>query len=430
MSLLSIRFLKPASLRAGISSRWPGPYVTTLIPPRNQQHPLTASLVIQIFRIAADLSHITAKCILIFSIHRNRSSEGVSLLTQLFYALVFVTRYTDLFSESYAWNYFFKVFYLLSSFYTIAIMRFVYPRTREREIAWKMSALILAGSLVLSPFVMLIFDPKDWWGFREWLWVFSQVLESVCVLPQLLLLRQTTIPTVITSFYIVFLGSYRALYLVNWILKELDTNMKKPNPISVIFGVIQTAFYVDFAWVYWSRQRVKLRNGGVVDADDLSRGWLLRRIFGSKPFSRDIDGPGAEDEENAPALGGSRGRGLGGSARGGARPKWGSRGISISADEGVLEHERARQGSDAFGDSDDDDEEHGVTTAGTVDPDAKMRDPDELARALDEDDDDEGVGAGSSSSRPEQQQQGQQQQQKKKDSPVPGIRGGDEWDDD
>jgi hypothetical protein len=92
---------------------------------------------------------------------------GVSLLTQLFYALVFVARYTDLFSESYRWNYFFKVFYLLSSFYTIAIMRFIYPRTREREVAWKLSALILAGCLVLSPFVMLIFDDKAYWSFQE-----------------------------------------------------------------------------------------------------------------------------------------------------------------------------------------------------------------------------------------------------------------------
>jgi hypothetical protein len=94
-------------------------------------------------------------------------ATGVSLLTQLFYALVFATRYTDLFRESYAWNYFFKVFYLLSSFYTIAIMRFVYPRTREREVAWKLSALILLCSLVLSPFVMLIFEPSSWWGFQE-----------------------------------------------------------------------------------------------------------------------------------------------------------------------------------------------------------------------------------------------------------------------
>ncbi|KAL2154728.1 hypothetical protein VTH82DRAFT_3404 [Thermothelomyces myriococcoides] len=345
------------------------------------------------FRIAADLSHITAKCILLFSIHRNRSSEGVSLLTQLFYALVFVTRYTDLFEESYAWNYFFKVFYLLSSFYTIAIMRFVYPRTRE----------------------------------REWLWVFSQVLESVCVLPQLLLLRQTTVPTVITSFYIVFLGSYRALYLLNWILKEFDTNMRKPNPISVIFGVVQTALYLDFAWVYWSRQRVKLRNGGVVDADDLSRGWLLRRIFGHKRFARDIDGAAAaddNDEENAfnhHEVHGGRGRGRGSNSN--VRPKWGSRGISISADEGVLEQESARGRALADDDDDDDDEEHGVTAATTLDPDAKMRDPDELARALE--DDDEGAAAGSSAS-----------QQNKGKEPRTGTDGkssgsrNDGWDDD
>ncbi|KAK4240977.1 ER lumen protein retaining receptor-domain-containing protein [Achaetomium macrosporum] len=362
-----------------------------------------------VFRIAADLSHITAKCILVFSIHRNRSAEGVSLLTQLFYALVFVTRYTDLFSESYRWNYFFKVFYLLSSFYTIAIMRFIYPRTREREVAWKLSAVILAGCLILSPFVMIIFEGKSMWSFQEFLWVFSQVLESVCVLPQLLLLRQTTVPTVITSFYIVFLGSYRGLYLLNWIFKELDTNMKKPNPVSVIFGIIQTALYLDFAWVYWSRQRVKLRNGGIVDADDLSRGWLLRRIFGSKQFARDIDGDGTDDEESAPALGGSSNN------RGGVpRPKWGSRGISISADEGVLEQEH----------------EQGVTDASAVDPDAKMRDPDELARALQDEEEEEDLGAlQSSSSSSSSAQQGKKTHTDSKGRPS-GVRNGDEWDDD
>ncbi|KAK3329595.1 ER lumen protein retaining receptor-domain-containing protein [Apodospora peruviana] len=342
-------------------------------------------------RTAADLSHLTAKCILIFSIHKNRSAEGVSLITQVFYALVFLTRYTDLFSETDGWNYFFKIFYLLSSFYTISIMRFIYPRTREREIAWKMSAAIAAGCLALSPFVMLIFRGSEHWSFREWLWVFSQILESVCVLPQLLLLRQTTVPTVITSFYIVFLGSYRALYVVNWFLRELDTNDRKPNPISIVFGLVQTAFYVDFAWVYWTRQRVKLRNGGVVDADDLRRGWLLNRIFGNKHIAthlEDHDDDRIDDEESAPALGreasGGRNGGFGGGRGGPARAKWGSRGISVSADDGVLDHERSL-------------EEHGVTDA-AMDPDAKMHDPDDLARALDEDDEDGTIPPASSTS--------------------------------
>ncbi len=204
--------------------------------------------------------------------------------------------------------------------------------------------------------------------------------------------------------------------------------MKHPNPISIIFGVIQTALYLDFAWVYWSRQRVKLRNGGVVDADDLSRGWLLRRIFGHKRFAQDSNNAGGDDddEEAAPALGGRRGNnfnhhnggGGGGARNGGARPKWGSRGISISADEGVLEHEQER--GRAFDDDDDDDgQEHGVTDA-SVDPDAKLRDPDELARVLDEDEDlDAGQQASSSAAT-----------QKKKSPDVPGVRGGDEWDDD
>ncbi|KAK3383277.1 ER lumen protein retaining receptor-domain-containing protein [Lasiosphaeria ovina] len=357
-----------------------------------------------IFRELADLSHITAKCILIYSIHRNRSAEGVSLIMQVFYTLVFLTRYVDLFQglQTSKWNHFFKVFYILSSFYTLGIMRFVYPRTREREVAWKLSAGILAGCLILSPFAMLIFSNVQ--SFKEWLWVFSQILEAFAVLPQLLLLRQTTVPTVITSLYIVFLGSYRGLYLISWIVRAFDINGRQPEPISVIFGIIQTAFYADFAWVYWTRQRVKLRNGGVVDADDMRRGWLLGRIFGNKHISREIDGDD-DDEERGPA-GGAFNHHSSSTTNNGrnVRPKWGSRGISVSADEGLLEHEQSL----------DDDEEHGVTE-GVVDPDARMRDPDELAMALDEDEDDAPLPQASKHTDPL--------------AAPTGIRNGDEWKD-
>ncbi|GKU03022.1 er lumen protein retaining receptor [Fusarium langsethiae] len=317
-----------------------------------------------LFRVLGDLSHALSKCILIFAIHRNRSAEGVSLITQVLYALVFCTRYLDLFRESVPWNIVFKIFYILSSIYILAIMQWIYPRSREREVSWKIGAVILGGSFILSPIVMLIFESSTHRGFQTWMWVFSQILESVCVLPQLLLLRQTTVPTVIDSFYLVALGSYRALYCLNWFIREFEMNGRGPNIISVIFGVIQTALYVDFAWVYYTRQRVKLRGGGIVDADDMSRSWLLRRIFG-KRFVHDEE----DDEENGP---GGFDDDQGGNRRG-ARPKWGARGISVSADDGVLEQERHNSDQDEFG--------------GPVDPDAKMQDPDELARALDDDDD-------------------------------------------
>lgn len=205
---------------------------------------------------------------------------------------------------------------------------------------------------------------------------FSLILESVCVLPQLLLLRQTTVPTVIDSGYILALGSYRALYIVNWIWRGLDKNDRSPRATSVIFGIIQTALYVDFAWVYYTRQRVKLRNGGVVDADDLRHGWLLNKIFGNKRFA-DTE---SYDEESAPALGGGGGangaRGQDGAPLGSRRSKWGTRGISISADDTLPEHDATSPSQDGFNDDE-------------VDPDAKMKDPDELARALDDEDDDD-----------------------------------------
>jgi hypothetical protein len=197
---------------------------------------------------------------------------------------------------------------------------------------------------------------------------FSLILESVCVLPQLLLLRQTTVPTVIDSFYLLALGSYRAFYILNWIEREFD-DYWKPDPISVTCGIVQTALYLDFAWVYWTRQRVKLRSGGVVDADDLSRGWLISKILGRPSMNVE------EDEEARPALSGG-----GGEEDGDITPtpkrtsNWGKRGISVRADDSILADEARRQ------------RERDTTIEA---PDARMRDPDELAMVLDDDDDDE-----------------------------------------
>jgi len=340
-----------------------------------------------IFRILGDLSHMLSKGILIISIHRNRSAEGVSLITQGLYSLVFCTRYLDLYMERSAWNAVFKVTYIITSFYILGVMKWLFPRSREREISWKLGAIILGGSLALSPFVMMIFERR--WGFLTWMWVFSEILESVCVLPQLLMLRQTTVPTVIDSFYLLTLGSYRALYCLNWFLRELDVSDRKPDAIAVIFGLIQTALYVDFSWVYYTRQRVKLRAGGVVDADDMRRGWFLPRIFGKQVEA-------TEDEESGPALGSE-------SSRGG-RSKWGSRGISVSADDGVLETERGNRA-------------HHEELDGAVDPDSRMHDPDELAKAMDDDDEDEDTPL----------RQGQSSAQA---HAIPGgIRSGHEWDD-
>ncbi|KJX96317.1 er lumen protein retaining receptor [Zymoseptoria brevis] len=288
-----------------------------------------------IFRILGDVSHSASKCILIWSIHSNKSAEGVSLLTQLLYALVFCTRYLDILwvpPTWSLWNFVLKILYIATSLYTIFLMMRVHARTREKEYGWKLAIWSLAGSVISAPLVSLLFNGWKRSTLFEIFWTFSIILESVCVLPQLLLLRQTTVPTVIDSFYLVTLGAYRFFYIPNWIVRYASTG--KFDPISFIFGLIQTALYIDFAWVYWSRQRVKLRNGGVVDSDDLSKSFIVKRFIGRRGNrnSADEDDGGGVADPSVEALS----RQENGTVRptpGRSGRSWGARGISVSADQ-------------------------------------------------------------------------------------------------
>lgn len=76
------------------------------------------------------------------------------------------------------WNVAFKIFYLTSSFYVIFLMMKVFPRTRERERAWKLGLWSVAGSLVLAPIAITVLErewPDDWFmevshKLLEWGW--------------------------------------------------------------------------------------------------------------------------------------------------------------------------------------------------------------------------------------------------------------------
>jgi heme/copper-type cytochrome/quinol oxidase subunit 1 len=96
------------------------------------------------------------------------SDLGISLLTQLLYGAVFIFRYLDLFDpHTYKngtwhgiWNVFFKLFYIISSAYVIFLMMKVYPRTRERERAWKLGLWSVAGSVVLAPISIWLLEKE------------------------------------------------------------------------------------------------------------------------------------------------------------------------------------------------------------------------------------------------------------------------------
>lgn len=216
-------------------------------------------------------------------------------------------------------------------------------------------------------------------AFTRVMWVFSEILEAGAVVPQLLLLRQTTVPTVLDSFYLLALGAYRFLYILNWITRAVKEDNYR-DPTSWVWGTVQTALVLDFAWVYWSRQRVKLRRGGVVDSEDLGRGWLVGRFVGRKSVDFDFD----EEEQSRPADQNNR-----------SNNAWGRRGISVSADEHVQGAPRRKS-----------------PATRNADPEAQpLADP----AAFEDDESDDGLDAPPPAARIAHES---------------GVRGGDEWNED
>lgn len=164
----------------------------------------------------------------------------------MLYAAVFCARYLDLlWSHPFEaqihvflslWNFFLKLFYISSSIYIVFVMLRVFARTREREKAWKFGAACLAGSLFLAPFTMMAFSQKVYWGTVEvgmcpcsGEYMLMTILVSleffgntgVCLRITAAVAAETNhVPTVLDSFYLLTLGSYRAFYILNWIVRK------------------------------------------------------------------------------------------------------------------------------------------------------------------------------------------------------------------
>ncbi|KAK6766750.1 hypothetical protein RB195_026182 [Necator americanus] len=146
-----------------------------------------------IFRLSADLAHLVAIVILLHKIWRSRSCEGLSGRSQVLFAIVFVSRYLDLFTN------------FISVYNSV----------------------------------------------MKVMWTFSIYLESVAIMPQLFMLSRTGNAETITAHYLFALGSYRALYIVNWIFRYYTENFF--DPIAVVAGIVQTVLYADFFYLYVTR---------------------------------------------------------------------------------------------------------------------------------------------------------------------------------
>ncbi|VDO96915.1 unnamed protein product [Soboliphyme baturini] len=137
------------------------------------------------------------------------------------------------------------VIFILATYATVYLMYFKFKATYDRNHDTFRIEFLLVPSAVMS----LIITHE--YTIMEVLWTFSIYLEAVAILPQLFLLSKTGEAETITSHYLFALGSYRALYILNWIYRYYVEEFF--DPIAVVAGCVQTILYADFFYLYVTR---------------------------------------------------------------------------------------------------------------------------------------------------------------------------------
>lgn len=196
-----------------------------------------------IFRLTGDLSHLLAIIILLLKIWKTRSCAGISGKSQILFLIVYITRYLDLVTTFISvYNTVMKVVFIGASLATVFLMFAKFRATYDRNHdSFRIEFLLI-------PTVILALVINHDFTVLEVLWTFSIYLESVAILPQLFLVSKTGEAESITSHYLFALGSYRALYLMNWIWRYI---MESHYDLIAIFaGIIQTILYCDFFYLY------------------------------------------------------------------------------------------------------------------------------------------------------------------------------------
>ncbi|XP_026468485.1 ER lumen protein-retaining receptor [Ctenocephalides felis] len=196
-----------------------------------------------IFRLTGDISHLVAVIVLLLKIWKTRSCAGISGKSQFLFAIVYITRYLDLVTTFIsAYNTFMKLVFIAASCGTLYLMYIKFKATYDsNHDTFRIEFLILPSA------VLALLINHDF-SVLEILWTFSIYLESVAILPQLFMVSKTGEAESITSHYLFALGSYRALYLLNWVYRYLAEDHY--DLIAIVAGAVQTVLYCDFFYLY------------------------------------------------------------------------------------------------------------------------------------------------------------------------------------
>jgi ER lumen protein retaining receptor len=160
--------------------------------------------------------------------------------------IVFLCRYSDIFLYFVSYyNLVMKITFLSLTTVLIYVMRVKQPHCLTYD---SQSDNFPYYKYLLPPCAVLALMFPSEYSLFEILWTFSIFLESVSILPQLFLLQKMKDVENLTSHYVFALGAYRALYILNWVYRFVDTG--DFVLVSLLSALVQTALYADFFYYY------------------------------------------------------------------------------------------------------------------------------------------------------------------------------------
>ena len=204
-----------------------------------------------VFRYIGDYIHAGAVCLVCWILIANQHCRGLSFKTQLFYLLIFITRYLDLFVSSSSsphstYLIVFKLFYIASAFGIVVTMR-LWKATIETNKDTCSIFFVVVPCLIFS---FLSTRSTHASSFIDYCWTFSELMEGLAMLPQYIFTYRQEEENKRSDrkifIYIVLIGSYRVLYAVNWIYKKVMLGSAYHDFVSWIGGIIEIALFADF----------------------------------------------------------------------------------------------------------------------------------------------------------------------------------------
>lgn len=207
-----------------------------------------------IFRLAGDMSHVFSIIVLLLRLRVVKNAAGISVRTHELFLVVFVSRYLDLFTTFYSvYNSCMKVLYIFTTALVIYTIKYkepicsTYDKAQDSFLHWKFA---VAPAFVVA-FITHMFQHGMAFDPIELIWTFSIYLESIAILPQLIVLQRYREVENLTGNYVFFMGAYRFLYILNWIYRSYHEKYYQHHFVVYFAGVLQTLLYVDFFYYYF-----------------------------------------------------------------------------------------------------------------------------------------------------------------------------------